>query len=65
MMTTAAEKTKRRETLEGLKDAIEEIDAELIGAVEELREVRERIAGLKADRKWRLEAHRYVRAGGK
>lgn len=55
--------TQKRETLSELKDAIEEIDAELLGAMEELKEVQQRIAGLKADRAWRIEARKYLKSG--
>jgi chromosome segregation ATPase len=60
-MTTAK---PRKEQMSELKDAIEEIDVELEGALEELREVRERIANLREDRKWRVEAIRFLKAGG-
>jgi hypothetical protein len=51
-----------RETASDLKDAIEEIDAELEGALEELKEVRERIEALREGRKWRVEAIRFLKA---
>jgi chromosome segregation ATPase len=56
--------TKTREAMAELKDAIEEIDCELEGALEELKEIKERIRNLREDRKWRLEAYRFLKAGG-
>ena len=61
-MTTTA---TRREQMAELKDAIEEIDAELEGALEELREIRGRIANPREDKAWRASANRFLKAGGR
>jgi prefoldin subunit 5 len=55
-------KTERKETMSDLKDAIEEIDSELEGALEELKEIRNRIETLRESRKWRVEAYRSLKA---
>jgi prefoldin subunit 5 len=55
-------KTERRETMSDLKDAIEEIDSDLEGALEELKEIRNRIETLRESRKWRVEAYRSLKA---
>jgi hypothetical protein len=47
-MTT---KTERREAISGIRDDIEEIDADLIGLREELRDVKERLKAALADRR--------------
>lgn len=41
-------RTERREARSDIRDEIEEIDADMIGFIEELRDVRERIATAKA-----------------
>jgi chromosome segregation ATPase len=43
-------KTEQREARSDIRDEIEEIDADMIGFIEELRDVRERIATAKARR---------------
>jgi hypothetical protein len=60
-MTTSK---SRKEHMSDIRDAIEEIDADLEGALEELKEIRQRIADLKEDKRWRVEAYRYLKAGG-
>ena len=57
-MTTAG----RKETMAELKGAILEIDDELSGALDELKEIRERIEALKEGRRWRVEAYRFLKA---
>lgn len=57
--------TPDRETLTQLREAVDEIDSDLEGAMEEYREIRERIAALREDRRWRLSAIAYLKAGAK
>lgn len=66
-MTTAS-KTRRDQMVE-LKDAIEEIDADMDGvreelkdALEALKEIRQRIANLKEDKAWRVSAWKFLKA---
>jgi chromosome segregation ATPase len=71
-MMTATTAKGRKEEMQQLKDMIAEIDGDLDGAQEELRdaleaikEIRQRIANLKEDKAWRSEAYRFLKAGGK
>jgi hypothetical protein len=47
-MTTT--KRERREAIDGIRDDLEEIDADLIGLREEFRDVKERLKAALADR---------------
>ena len=53
---------KRKETMAELKDAILDIDAELESALDDLKELRNRIETLRESRKWRVEAYRSLKA---
>ena len=57
-MTTA----EKREALSDLRDAVAEINDDLASAMDELKELHERIANLKADKAWRVEAIRFLKA---
>jgi predicted nucleic acid-binding Zn-ribbon protein len=65
-MTTA----EKRETLSDLRDKVEEINSDLDSAKDELadalkavREIRQRIADLREDKAWRVEAIKFLKAG--
>ena len=61
---TIAPKTKaeRKELIADLRDQVAEISDDLAGAMEEYREIRERIETLKEGRRWRLEAIAYLKS---
>ena len=61
---TASPRTKaeRREMISDLRSAVEEIGDELSGALDELKELRERIEALREAKAWRVEAIRYLKA---
>jgi ElaB/YqjD/DUF883 family membrane-anchored ribosome-binding protein len=54
---------ERRELRDDLKDEIEEIDADLVGIMEEIREAKERLVEAKARKAAALEELRALRAG--
>jgi chromosome segregation ATPase len=58
-MTTAT-----REQISELRDAIADISDELSSKQEEARELLAEIAALKEGKKWRVEAIRFLKAGG-
>jgi predicted nucleic acid-binding Zn-ribbon protein len=68
MTTKPMTRVERRETMSDLRDAIEEINSDLDGArdelkdaLETLKEIRQRIAGLKEDKAWRVSAYRFLK----
>jgi chromosome segregation ATPase len=57
-MTTA----EKRETLGDLRDAVVEINDELESALDELKEIKARIEALREQKRWRVEAIKFLKA---
>ncbi len=53
--------TADRQTARDLRDAVNDIDADLSSALDELAELRQRIANLKEDRSWRVAALKHLK----
>lgn len=52
-----------RETLTDLRDAVGEISDDLESAMDDLKELRERIEALREQKRWRVEAIKFIKAG--